>query len=78
MKLYFSILLLFILLLVAFIFGTQNKQIVELNFLIARADITVAMAVSIFTAIGVAIGIMLALVFSLQRKLARRKKHRSS
>jgi len=59
-----------IILLVAFIFGSQNDQVITLNYLIAKTQMSVATAVSLFTVLG----IMLGLLFSLLWKLARAMK----
>ena len=58
---------------IAFVFGTQNEQIIELNYIIARANISVAMAVSIFTLIGFVMGILTMISFMFGRKLKRLK-----
>jgi len=58
---YITLILLIILLTIAFIFGSQNDQMLTLNYLIARTEISVAQAVSLFTVIGIAIGLLLAL-----------------
>lgn len=71
MKLYLSVLLLFIFLAIAFVFGTQNEQTIELNYIIARSNISVAMAVSIFTLIGFIIGMFTMFSFMLRRKIKR-------
>jgi len=64
---YITFILLIILLTVAFIFGSQNDQSLTLNYLIARAEMSVAQAVSLFTVIGIAIGLLLALLGKLLR-----------
>ena len=73
MKLYLSLLLLFIFLVIAFVFGTQNPQPIELNYIVARSELTVAEAVSIFTFIGFMIGIFTILSVMVARKLKRKK-----
>ena len=73
MKLYLSVLVLFVFLAIAFVFGSQNEQIIELNYIIARSNISVAMAVSIFTFIGFIIGVFAMLSFSISRKIKRFK-----
>lgn len=52
---------------VAFIFGSQNHQLFTLNYLIARAEISVATAVSLFTFIGFLLGLLTALLWKLVR-----------
>jgi len=59
--------ILLLLLAVAFIFGSQNDQIITLNYLIARTEMSVAMAVSLFTFIGILIGIFLMLMWKFSR-----------
>lgn len=73
MKLYLSVLVLFIFLAIAFVFGTQNEQIIELNYIIARSNISVAMAVSIFTFIGFIIGMFTMFTFMVSRRIKRFK-----
>lgn len=73
MKLYLSVLILFVFLAIAFIFGSQNEQIIELNYIIARSNISVAMAVSIFTFIGFIIGMFTMFSFILGRRIKRFK-----
>lgn len=74
MKLFFTLTLLFVLLAIAFIFGSQNEQIIELNYLVAKTEITVAAAVSIFTLLGTFIGVLFSVSFSIHRKLKRKQK----
>ncbi|WNC70010.1 LapA family protein [Thalassotalea nanhaiensis] len=77
MKLYLSVLVLFIFLAIAFVFGTQNEQIIELNYIIARSNISVAMAVSIFTFIGFIIGMFTMFTFMISRRIKRFKQNKS-
>ncbi|WOH37952.1 LapA family protein [Thalassotalea fonticola] len=77
MKLYLSVLVLFIFLAIAFVFGTQNEQIIELNYIIARSNISVAMAVSIFTFIGFVIGMFTMFTFMISRRIKRYKHNKS-
>lgn len=72
MRFYFSLFMLLFLLAVAFIFGSQNDQIITLNYLIARTEISVAMAVSLFTVIGILIGILMMLVWKFSRAIKRK------
>ncbi|WP_371378947.1 lipopolysaccharide assembly protein LapA domain-containing protein [Thalassotalea aquiviva] len=78
MKLIISLLLFFALLLVALIFGSQNKQIIELNYIIAATNMSVAMAVSIFTLTGFFMGALFVTIVALTRKLRRKKSIASS
>lgn len=55
------------LLVIAFIFGSQNNQVITLNYMIARADLSVAAAVSLFTTIGFFLGIFFALLWKFIR-----------
>jgi lipopolysaccharide assembly protein A len=65
MRLYFTIFLFLILLAVAFIFGSQNDQIMTLNYLIAKTQISVAAAVGLFTAIGFVLGLLFVMFWKL-------------
>ena len=56
-----------ILLAIAFIFGSQNEQTLTLNYLIARTELSVAAAVSLFTTLGFLLG----LIFSILLKFLR-------
>ncbi|NMP15577.1 MULTISPECIES: LapA family protein [unclassified Thalassotalea] len=77
MKLYLSVLVLFIFLAIAFVFGTQNEQLIELNYIVAKSRMSVAMAVSIFTLIGFVIGLMTMFSIMLSRKIKRLRKSSS-
>jgi len=52
----------FILLAIAFIFGSQNEQTLTLNYLIARTELSVAAAVSLFTSLGFLLGLIFSLL----------------
>lgn len=67
-RLYFTLFLLLLFISIAFVFGSQNNQTITLNYLIARSDMTVAEAVSIFSALGFIIGILVTIVWRLIRK----------
>ncbi|MGB1198544.1 MAG: lipopolysaccharide assembly protein LapA domain-containing protein [Thalassotalea sp.] len=69
MRLYLTLIIILLLLVVAFIFGSQNEQTFTLNYLIARAEITVATAVSLFTVIGFVLGLLFALLWKLVRRV---------
>ncbi|TKB45910.1 DUF1049 domain-containing protein [Thalassotalea mangrovi] len=71
-KLFISIVFLFILLAVAFVFGSQNEQLIELNYIIAKSEISVSQAVSLFTFIGFLIGFVISTLFSMARRLKRK------
>ena len=68
-RLYLTIIFLIILLTIAVIFGSQNNQIVVLNYLIAQTEISVAAAVSLFTSIGFILGLFTATLFRLFKSL---------
>lgn len=55
------------LLVIAFIFGSQNNQIITLNYMIARTELPVAAAVSLFTIIGFFLGIFFSLLWKFIR-----------
>ncbi|NMP31402.1 LapA family protein [Thalassotalea sp. M1531] len=73
MKLYFTIFVMFVLLIIAFIFGSQNEQLITLNYLIAKSNMPVAMAVSLFTMLGFVLGIVFMLFLKLLRPLKRKR-----
>ncbi len=68
MRIYFTIFLVLVLLAIAFIFGSQNEQMMSLNYLIAKVELSIAAAVSLFTAIGISIGILVTILWRLVRK----------
>lgn len=74
MRIYITLFFLFVLLAIAFIFGSQNNQHITLNYLVARTDITVAMAVSIFTSLGFILGLLTAFLWKLTRMVKPKKK----
>lgn len=49
----------------AFVFGSQNEQIISLNYLIAKTNMPVATAVSLFTVIGFILGVLFMLLLKL-------------
>tara|TARA_R110000744_G_scaffold207849_1_gene326543 strand:+ start:17 stop:268 length:252 start_codon:yes stop_codon:yes gene_type:complete len=65
MRLYITVILFLILLAIAFIFGSQNDQMLSLNYLIAKTNISVATAVGLFTAIGFVLGLLFVLFWKL-------------
>ncbi|SEL10893.1 putative membrane protein [Colwellia chukchiensis] len=69
MRLYITVILFLVLLAIAFIFGTQNDQVMTLNYLIAKTSIPVAVAVGLFTAIGFVMGLLFVLFWWLLRKI---------
>ncbi len=68
MKIYFTLFLVLILIAIAFVFGSQNEQMISLNYLIARVELSIAAAVSLFTIIGISIGILVTILWRLIRK----------
>lgn len=69
MRVYITVFILLFLLTIAFIFGSQNNQVLTLNYLIAKTELTVAMAVSLFTLIGFLLGLFTAILFRLLKKV---------
>jgi len=69
MRLYITVFLFLILLAIAFIFGSQNHQVITLNYLIAKTNISVAAAVGLFTAIGFVLGLLFVLFWKLLRMI---------
>lgn len=77
MRLYITLFFILVLLAIAFIFGSQNEQLITLNYLVARVEITVAAAVSLFTGLGFVLGLLITILWRIVRKskkaLARKK-----
>jgi len=67
-RIYFTLIIVIILIAIAFIFGSQNEQIISLNYLVAKVDLSVATAVSLFTSIGFVLGLLVTLLWRLVRK----------
>jgi putative membrane protein len=67
-RIYLTLFLVLALLAIAFIFGSQNEQIISLNYLVARIELSIAAAVSLFTAIGFALGLLATVIWRLIRK----------
>lgn len=72
MRFYLSLFILLALLAIAFIFGSQNEQTITLNYLIARTQMSVAMAVSLFTAIGFVMGLLSVFLWKLSRAVKKK------
>lgn len=68
MRIYFTIFLALILLSIAFVFGSQNEQIISLNYLVAKVELSIAAAVSLFTIIGFILGLLTTLLWRMIRK----------
>jgi len=64
-RLIITLLFLFFFLAIAFIFGSQNDQMLTLNYLIAKTHLSVAQAVSLFTLIGFILGLLVALLWKI-------------
>jgi putative membrane protein len=67
-RIYFTLFLVLIFLAIAFVFGSQNEQIISLNYLIARVELSTATAVSLFTTIGFVLGVLVTILWRLIRK----------
>ncbi len=65
MKIYLSLFVMIVLLVTAFVFGSQNTDTIMLNYLIAQSEMTIARAVSIFTLLGFFFGIIFCLLWRL-------------
>ncbi len=68
MRLYITLFFILVLLVLAFIFGSQNDQVFTLNYLIARTEMTVAAAVSLFTGLGFLLGLFVTILWRIIRK----------
>lgn len=77
MRLYITLFSILLLVAIAFIFGSQNEQLVTLNYLVARTEMTVAAAMSLFTGLGFVLGLLVTILWRIVRKskkaLARKK-----
>lgn len=65
MRLYLTIIFFLIFLVIAFVFGSQNDQMLTLNYVVARIDMSVATAVSLFTFVGFILGLLFCLLWKL-------------
>ena len=68
MRIYLILFSVLVLIAIAFVFGSQNEQLISLNYLIARVELSVAAAVSLFTGIGFLLGLLATLLWRLIRK----------
>jgi putative membrane protein len=68
-RIYITALVFLILLAIAFIFGSQNEQTLTLNYLIARTELSVAAAVSLFTTLGFLLGLIFSLLWKFIRMI---------
>lgn len=78
MRLYLTVILFLIFLAIAFVFGSQNDQMLTLNYLIARVDISVAATVSLFTIIGFILGLLFCLLWKLINVVSPRKSSKNN
>ncbi|HCM46779.1 MAG TPA: DUF1049 domain-containing protein [Colwellia sp.] len=67
-RLYLILFFILILLAIAFVFGSHNDQLLTLNYLIARTEITVAAAVSLFIGLGFFLGLLVTILWRIVRK----------
>ena len=67
MRIFITVFVLVILLVIAFAFGSQNEQMITLNYLIARTELSVATAVSLFTGLGFILGLLFSLLWKFVR-----------
>lgn len=63
----------FFLLFVAFVFGSQNDHYITINYIIAKADIPVAVAVSVFCLIGFCLGLLTVALWKIVKPFKRDK-----
>ncbi|GLX81942.1 lipopolysaccharide assembly protein LapA domain-containing protein [Thalassotalea eurytherma] len=74
MRLVITLLILFALLVIAFAFGSQNNGMITLNYFIARTEMSIASAVSLFTFIGFLLGIFTTVLWRLLSRMKKRLK----
>ncbi|QOL24795.1 DUF1049 domain-containing protein [Thalassotalea sp. LPB0316] len=74
MRLVITLLILFALLVVAFAFGSQNNGMITLNYFVARTEMSIASAVSLFTFIGFLLGIFTTVLWRLLSHMKKRSK----
>jgi putative membrane protein len=77
-RLYLTVILFLIFLAIAFVFGSQNDQTFTLNYLIARIDISVAAAVSLFTIVGFILGLLFCFLWKLINVVSPKKNSKNS
>lgn len=75
MRTYITFIVFLVLLAIAFIFGSQNNQILTLNYLIAKTEISVAAAVSLFTTLGFILGILFMMFWKFLRVVTPSKRN---
>ena len=69
MRIYITAFIFLMLLAIAFVFGSQNEQTITLNYLIARTELSVAAAVSLFTTVGFLLGLIFSLLWKFIRMI---------
>ena len=69
MRIYITAFIFLVLLAIAFVFGSQNEQMLTLNYLIARTELSVAAAVSLFTTLGFILGLIFSLFWRFVRMI---------
>lgn len=74
MRLVITLLILFALVVIAFAFGSQNNGMITLNYFIARTEMSIASAVSLFTFIGFLLGIFTTVLWRLLSRMKKRSK----
>lgn len=67
-RIYFTFFLVLVLLAIAFVFGSQNDQLITLSYLLAKVELSVAAAVSLFTTIGFFLGVLATILWRLIRR----------
>jgi putative membrane protein len=72
-RIYITFFFILILFAIAFVFGSQNEQIISLNYLIARTELSIAAAVSLFTGIGVVLGLLISMLWRLIRSVQKKR-----
>lgn len=75
MRTYITLIVFLLLLAIAFIFGSQNNQMLTLNYLIAKTEISVAAAVSLFTTLGFVLGLLFMLFWKFLRVVTPSKRN---
>gem|GEM_PF-558921 len=74
MRFYLMLMIVLVISAIAFIFGSQNPQTITLNYMIARTELSVAQAVSLFTVLGIVIGILVTLMWRISRVIKSKRK----
>ena len=74
MRFYLMLMIILVISAIAFIFGSQNPQTITLNYMIARTELSVAQAVSLFTVLGIVIGILVTLMWRISRVIKSKRK----